>query len=460
MEFIQADALARYYRQRDFDVFFATGTDEHGGKNAESAKRLGIPVQQYVDDLHLHYRDFCRQLNVSYDGFTRTTEANHVKRAQEIWRALGKYIYKDEYEGFYDQKEEEFITEDEAAKLARHNPDRYQRLKRVKEENYFFRLSKFNRPVLEAIKDGQMEIVPRKRRHEVLAVLENGLVDISISRPKSKLDWGIAVPGDKNHVMYVWFEALMNYITVLGYPTGKNFAKFWPADVHILGKDVSRFHAIIWPAMLLGLGLELPRRLYVHGFITIEGQKMSKSVGNVVSPLEVVKEYGSDALRYYLLRHIPAYDDGDFSWRKLHDAYNGELGNELGNLVSRLAAMIIKFQDGLIGAVPDSKHDISPYEDAMAAFRFDKALDYVFNLIKGLNQYIETEKPWQLTDDPEHLQEVLAYTVSTILQVADLLFPFIPEAAEKIIATFGADRIGELPPPLFERKEKLISSDV
>jgi methionyl-tRNA synthetase len=302
-------------------------------------------------------------------------------------------------------------------------------------------------------------IIPETKRNEILHVIREGLEDISISRPQNKISWGIPVPNDPTQVMYVWFEALMNYITVLGYPESEDFKNFWPANFQVIGKDIIRFHAAIWPAMLLGLGLPLPKALYVHGFIDINGQKMSKSLGNFVSPYEVLDKYPRDAFRYFLLRHIPSNSDGDFSWEKLESAYNNELADQLGNAVSRTAAMITKYQNGIIGEIPAPEHDTGPYEQALNACRFDRALDVVWEQVRGINQYIEETKPWELAknNDEDHMREVLAYMVSSLLEIAQLLIPFMPETAEKIKGVFGSGVLNPLPGPMFPKHEKIDS---
>jgi methionyl-tRNA synthetase len=334
-------------------------------------------------------------------------------------------------------------------------PDHPQTYQKLEEENYFFKLSKYTEQVKHAIESDQFHIVPKTRKHEILAVIHEGLEDISISRPKDKLSWGIPVPGDKTQVMYVWFEALMNYITVLGYPEHEDFKKFWPANVQVIGKDIIRFHAAIWPAMLLSLGLPLPKQLYVHGFVTLNGEKMSKSVGNVVAPKEIIDKYGTDAFRYYFLRHIPSYEDGDFSWEKFEAAYNNELANELGNAVQRTAAMIMKYQNGLIGDTPPAQHDSEPVIEAIGHCRFDRALDEIWGQVRGLNQYIDETKPWEVakTDDKDHLREILAYQASCLLEIADLLEPFIPDTAVKIRNVFDAGVIRPTSETLFPKHE-------
>jgi methionyl-tRNA synthetase len=247
------------------------------------------------------------------------------------------------------------------------------------------------------------------------------------------------VPGDKTQVMYVWFEALLNYLTVLGYPEHQDFADFWPADVQVVGKGILRFHAAIWPGILLALGLPLPKKLYVHGYITVGGRKMGKSLGNAIPPHEVIDRYGADAFRYYFLRHVPSYDDGDFTWEMFDAAYNNELANELGNAAQRTAAMIMKYQGGVIGPVPEAEHDMGAYSEAIVLCKFDRALDSVWEQVRGLNQFIDTEKPWVIakSDDPDHLSEVLAAFVGDLLEIAQMLEPFLPTTAGKIQAIFA-----------------------
>lgn len=461
MEFILADVLARYARQQRKDVLFSTGTDEHGGKIMEKAKSMGLTPEHYANQISVAFEDLCTALDVKYDRFIRTTSKQHTDSVKVIWKQLEKYMYKSTYVGMYDQKEEEFITEERAREIRETDPERYGRLQKTEEENYFFKLSVFNDQIKEAIESNKFRILPETRKHEVLALLERGLDDISVSRPKTKIAWGIPVPGDSKQTIYVWFEALMNYITVLGYPKGKDFAKYWPADTQVIGKDIIRFHAAIWPAMLLALDLPLPTDLYVHGFININERKMSKSVGNVVSPLEIVAEYGSDALRYYVLRYIPSYDDGDFSWQKFEGAYNGELANGLGNLVQRLASMINRYQEGVIGDIPDGEHDIGPYEEALSLYRFDKALDYVFGLIRGLNQYIDEEQPWKVakSKDKEHLKSILAYSVGSLLQIGQLLAPFLPRSAKIIDDIFSSGVVKNYNGTLFPKKDIYTKTD-
>lgn len=455
MELVQADVLARYARQQGKPVIFSTGTDEHGGKIAEKAAENKVTPQAYADGVSQRFRELGTLLNISNDKFIRTTDKGHEQRAELIWKNLSKDIYKGSYEGWYCTGDEAFFTE---AVVKENNgvcPNHNRPYEKLKEENYFFKLSAYAPQIQKAIESEALRVVPATRKHEILSVIKAGLEDISISRPKDKIAWGVPVPGDDTQVMYVWFEALMNYITVLGYPEYEEFKKFWPANVQVIGKDILRFHAAIWPGMLLGLGLPLPKQLYVHGFITSEGKKMSKTLGNVVHPKDIVDKYGTDVFRYFFLRHIPSYEDGDFSWQRLEAAYNNELANELGNTVQRTAAMITKYQDGLVGEIPPPEHDIGPYLEAMENCKFDRALDSVWEQIRGLNQYIDEEKPWELAKakEEEHVQEVLAYQTSALLQIAELLVPFMPETAGKIQAVFKEGVVRPTKGTLFPKHE-------
>lgn len=455
LEFVMADVLARAARKQGKPTIFTTGSDEHGQKIADKAAELKLTPKALADQQSQKFRDLAKTLNISNDRFIRTTDAGHEQRAAIIWKQLEKDIYKSNYIGLYCTGCEEYVTE-AVAKLNNGScPQHKKPYERIEEENYFFKLSNYSDQIRAAIQAGTFEVIPQTRRNEILNVIIEGLDDISISRPVSKLTWGIPVPGDKTQVMYVWFEALLNYITVLGYPEHEDFKKFWPANVQVIGKDILRFHAAIWPGILLGLGLPLPEKLFVHGFVNIGNTKMSKSLGNVVSPDEIVKKYSTDVFRYYMLRHIPSYDDGDFSWDQLAAVYNNELANELGNAVQRTAAMVTQYQDGIIGEVPPANHDNAAYWSAIEACKFDRALDDVWEQVRGLNQYIEQEKPWSIakTNDKEHLQEVLAYQVSCLIEIADLLEPFMPETAASIKHVFEEGVIRPIKGTLFPRHE-------
>lgn len=454
-ELIAADVLARYARKTGKKTILSTGTDEHGGKVQEKAEEVGKPVKEYADIVSQKWRELGPLVNMSNDRFIRTTDEGHEQRAALIWKALEKNIYKGKYRGWYCTGCEAFVSEADAKANEGICPIHNRPYEQIEEENYFFRLSDFTGRILEAIESGAFKIVPDTKRNEILYILKEGLEDISVSRPKEKISWGIPVPGDSTQVMYVWFEALMNYITVLGYPEHNDFKEFWPADVQVIGKDITRFHAAIWPAMLLGLEIDLPKSLYIHGFININGTKVSKSLGNVIHPKEVIDKHGVDALRYYVLRHTPSYGDGDFTWDKFEASYNNELANELGNAVQRTLAMIIKYQNGLIGDIPGSEHDTAQYHQAISEYRLDRALEEVWEQVRGLNQYIDEQKPWLVAKNKEqdHLKEILAYMTSCLLEIADLLEPFLPETSKKINYIFESGIIKQPETSLFPKDE-------
>lgn len=456
LEFIYADVLARVARSKQTPTIFATGTDEHGGKIADKAQELGITPKKLADKNSQKFKDLQKALDISVDRFTRTTDESHQQRAQLVWQNLKDDIYKGSYEGWYCVGHEEYYTDqfvkDNGGICADHNKPYI----RLKEENYFFNLSKYTDQIRQAIISDEFKVVPKSRRNEILHLLSEGLDDISISRPKDKISsWGVPVPGDDTQVMYVWFDALLNYITVLGYPEHKDFKAYWPANVQIIGKDILRFHAATWPGILLGLGLPLPKQLYVHGFITVDGKKMSKSLGNSVFPNEILSKYSSDVYRYYFLRHIPSYDDGDFSWARIEEVYNTELANELGNAVQRTVAMINRYEDGVFGRMPEVGYDTSTYHQALEDCRFDKALEEIWERVKGLNKYIEEHKPWEIakTEDKAHLRSVLAYQAAYLLVIADLLDPFMPQTAAKIKYIFNKGVIRPIEGTLFPRSD-------
>lgn len=455
-ELLAADVLARYARQQGKKTLLSTGTDEHGGKVQEKAEELGKPTKEYADLMSTKWRELGPLVNMSNDRFIRTTDPGHEQRAALIWKALKDDIYKSKYTGWYCTGCEAFVTESIAKENNGVCPAHNRPYEKIEEENYFFKLSKYQNEIAEKINSDTFKIIPNTRKNEILQILNEGLDDISISRPKEKISWGIPVPGDANQVMYVWFEALMNYITVLGYPEHEDFRDFWPADVHVIGKDISRFHALIWPGMLMGLGIELPKTLYIHGFININGQKISKSIGNVIHPKDIIDKHGVDALRYFILRHTPSYDDGDFTWEKFESSYNNELANDLGNAVQRTAAMIKKYQKGVIGDIPPAEHDAAAYREALDTCRFDRALEEVWEQVRGLNQYIDEEKPWVIAkgNDEEHLKEVLAYMASCLLEIADLLVPFLPESSKKIKEIFESGVVNDFS-PLFPKEQSV-----
>lgn len=443
LDYLIADIWARYQKQNGKAVRFQVGTDEHGNKIAAKASELGMAPQEYADTAYVNFEQLIKKVGADFTDFIRTTEPHHIGAVQYIWQKLDPYIYKSNYEGWYCQGCEAFVTDKEAAANNGVCPDHQQTYQRLSEENYYLKTSAFTDKIKAAIASGRLQIVPAFREREFLELIRDGLQDVSISRPKKSLSWGVPVPGDPDQVMYVWLDALANYITVLGYPDKAGWQDYWPADVQVIGKDILRFHAGIWPAMLLGLELPLPKKLLVHGFVNVGGAKMSKTVGNVVDPNEVIDSYGLDAFRYFFARHISTFDDSDFTWEKFETAYNTELANDLGNLVQRVASMVTRYQAGVIGDVKQGEHDMQPYRQAMESLNFNKALDEVWVTVRALNQYLENVKPWELakkkdTDNEAeaHLADVLAYASNTLLQIADLLVPFLPNTASSIHATF------------------------
>lgn len=443
LDYLLADVWTRYQKQNGHDVRFQVGTDEHGNKIAAKAQEMNLDPKAYTDQMYGNFEALMKKVGAEYTDFVRTTDDHHVAAVQWIWQKLAPYIYKGSYEGWYCVGHEAFFTDKEVEATNGVCPDHQKPYEKVSEENYYLKTSAFTDQIREAIEKGKMQIVPEFRKNEFLELVKNGLKDVSISRPRKNLSWGVPVPNDPDQVMYVWIDALANYITVLGYPDRDGWQEYWPADVQVIGKDILRFHAGIWPAMLLGLDLPLPKKLLVHGFVNVGGAKMSKTVGNVVDPNEVIDNYGVDAFRYFFARHIPTQDDGDFTWEKFETAYNTELGNDLGNVVQRVASMITRYQAGVIGDAPQSEHDMKPYRDAMVSLNFDIALDEIWKMVRSLNQYLENVKPWEIAKqrekDPEaeaHLSEVLAQCVGDLLQIGDMLVPFMPHTADVIHKMF------------------------
>src|SRR3989344_258061 len=439
LEIVQADVIARWHRQKGEDVFFLTGTDEHGIKVARTAAEAGVPPQEFTDHISSRFRELMRALRISNDDFIRTTDQErHWPAVREVWKKLQENmdLEKKAYEGLYCSGCEAFITEKELVegKCSIHKKEP----EKIAEENWFFHLHKYTFPLKEKIEKGELQIVPETKKKEVLQFIESEPILISVSRPKEKLQWGIPVPGDDTQVVYVWLEALVNYISALGYPDGQKFKKYWPANIHIIGKDILRFHAVIWPAILRALKIDLPKTIFVHGFITVEWQKMSKSLGNVVDPFALIEKYGTDAVRYYLLREIPPFEDGDFTEEKFKERYNSDLANGLGNLVSRVLSLAqrnnsLKPPYSLKGADQEftkffrerKNHFVEDYLDN---FRFSEALEAIWYAISWCDKYIEYEKPWA---SPK--PEVIGNLLFALGEIANLLKPFLPETSEKIL---------------------------
>ncbi|MFH0819118.1 MAG: methionine--tRNA ligase [Patescibacteria group bacterium] len=454
LEAIQTDVLARYHRLIGDNTYFLTGTDENSLKNVQAAEKEKISPQELCDKYADNFKDLKEILTLSNDDFIRTTEPRHKEGAQKFWQACkSEDIYKKKYEGHYCVGCETFYTpKDLIDGLC---PEHKTKPEIIKEENYFFRLSAYQNKLIRLIESGELDIVPKERKNEILSFINSGLEDISISRSvKRAKNWGIPVPGDDKQIMYVWFDALSNYITAVGYANDpEKFKKYWPADLHVIGKGIIRFHAVYWPAMLLSAGLSLPRRIFVHGYITSEGQKMSKSLGNVVDPLEIAEDYGTDALRYFLLREIPPTGDGDFSMKRFVDRYNADLANDLGNLVSRVSNMIERYFKGVLPSVEvENEYDLEKVNILISQFRFNEALEYIWQIIRTANKYVEEEKPWELYNikNIDKLAKVLTKLLVTIKDISLILEPFLPETAEEIQDHFNQKIIAKSE-PLFPR---------
>jgi len=451
LEIIQADVLARWNKLKGKDVFFLTGTDEHGVKNYQTARKEGLATQEFVDKNSEEFRKLKKILNISNNYFIRTTDKRvHWPGVIKLWNILYERgdIYKKKYIGHYCSGCERFITEKELANEKCPNHPNI-KIEHISEENYFFKLSKYSDKIRGLIEKDKLKISPKNWKKDFLSLIKDGLRDISFSRDKKHLPWGVPVPGDNNQVMYVWCDALTNYLTGIGYPNTK-YKKFWPADVHVVGKDMLRFHAGIWPGMLLSAGLPLPKEIIVHGFLTVNGQKISKSLGNVISPSHLAEKYSADALRYFLLRNIPFGEDGDFSEKVLVERHNNELANKLGNLVSRVTGLIEKYGVEKTENKLLKKLNFKKIENLVENYEFDKALNEIFAFIDICNEYIQDKKPWE-TKDKKILYELL----DSIKAIAILLWPFIPSTSEKIAKNLGFEiRFENIKKPLNIKKIK------
>lgn len=449
LELVQADALARIHRQLGDDVFFLTGVDENSLKNVQAAEKAGIETRKFVDQNSQRFVDLTKALNISNEDFIRTTSKKHFVGSQKLWSASNQDdIYKKSYKGLYCVGCEQFYTEKEL--VDGKCPEHLKEPEVVEEENYFFKLSNYQDRLEKLISSDEYKIVPETRKNEVLSFIRSGLEDFSISRSQARArNWGVPVPGDESQVMYVWYDALSNYITGLDYDSeGRRFKKYWPADVHAIGKGIIRFHAIYWPAMLMSANLSLPKTLFVHEYINVDGTKMSKSLGNVVDPFLVIEKYGAEATRYYLLRHINPFRDGDFSDQKFVEAYNADLANGLGNLVSRVSGLIeqndLKIDWKKVSqAKKDTQVNIKKEFNQIDEFRFDEQLKFIWSLISKVDGDISENKPWELAKNgqADRLSEVLTNAVADILLVGEMLIPYLPETAEKIQKIFEAKKI-------------------
>jgi len=438
---IIADILARWHKILGEEVFFLTGTDEHGLKIQQSAEKAKKNPKKFVDEISEEFKKTWKNLDIDYDNFLRTTDPEHVRAVQKVLSELHdkKLIYKGKYEASYCIGCEQYKTKneiDDKGCCTLHKTPVIMK----KEEAYLFRMSKFQKDLLKVIEKNAFEIIPKERKNEIAYFLkENKLQDISISRPKSEVEWGIELPFDSEQTCYVWIDAFMNYLTGLGYPSSEKFKRYWPADVQLMSKDILRVHATIWPSMLLSLNLKLPKKLFIHGYFTINGEKMSKSLGNFIDPNKLVRQYSSDIVRYFIIRHIPLGHDGDFSESALKDRHNNELANKLGNLVSRISGMCKgKIPESSIDEELISKLKLTEIVAHMNNIELDKALSEIFAFIDSCNEYVQQKQPWTLSGKEK--EKILYSLADSIRVISILLYPFMPSTSEKINSQFEFEK--------------------
>lgn len=444
---ILADVLARFHRTAQEDVFFLTGLDEHGQKVLQAAKQRNLSPQQHCDDLAPRFLELWKKLAIGYSDFVRTTEDRHKKIVQKILQEVYDKgdIYPDEYEGWYSVAEERFITDKEK------DSGQFRDVKQLKEKNYFFKMSKYQQKLIDYIKSHPKFIQPEHRRNEVLGFLQQPLGDLCISRPKSRMDWGIEIPFDKDYVTYVWFDALINYISIPGYGSDeKKFKTWWPADVHLIGKDILTTHAVYWPTMLFSIGIDLPETIFAHGWWLTGDAKMSKSLGNVVNPLDLIEQYGVDAVRYYLMREMVLGQDANFTVDSFIKRFNSDLANDFGNLLNRVSGLINKNFDGNIpqeGKLTDAEKSVVDlagklHEQVRAqviAYRVQDAIEEILKLVRLVNGYIEKQAPWKVAKENLNRAGTILYTAAEALRISAIsLSPVMPEKTAVVLDILSA----------------------
>ncbi|MCJ7805319.1 methionine--tRNA ligase [Patescibacteria group bacterium] len=449
LEFVQTDTIARYHKLLGKDTLSLSGGDENAVKNVQAAEEEGVPIQEFVDRNTEAFRKLAIAMNAEFGVWQKGSDkTHHYSSVQKLWKLCEKDIYKKTYEGLYCVGCEAFYTPDELDENGECFEHPGKKLEKVAEENYFFKLSKYQDQLIKLVESDELKIVPETRKNEVLAFLKEPLQDISISRTNDRAkNWGVPVPGDPNQKIYVWFDALNIYQSGIGFGWDEEkYNKYWPADVHVIGKGITRFHAIYWPAFLLSAKLKLPKALFVHGYLTVNGQKISKTLGNVIDPFGIIEKYGVDALRYYLLAKVSPFADGDFSEEKLKETYNADLANGIGNLVARVAKLCEKDDFRFDESIHRSLN--KDVEKHMQEFRFDGALESIWKKVSELDKYINDQKPWEQTG--ENLKKTLESAVSAIRSIADCLVSFLPQTAEKIEKQFAGPKI-KSEAPLFPR---------
>lgn len=466
LELLYTDIMARYQRLLGKDVYFLTGTDEHGQKMLKTARESGREVAEFAAEKSAQFLKLADEWDITNNDFIRTTEKRHEERAQKFWEAslANGDIYKKSYSGLYCVGCESFKTEKDLVEGK--CPDHMKEPELLTEENYFFRLSKYQEPLEFLFENRKDFVFPESRYNEMYNILKNGLEDISISRAKEKLPWGIPVPGDNDQVMYVWFDALTNYITALGWGSDNEelFNKYWPADAHVIGKEINRFHSLLWPAMLMSVGIELPKMIAVHGWMTADGQKMSKTLGNVIDPLVLSQKYPLEAVRYFLAREIPFDNDGDYTEEKFRERYNADLANGIGNFTSRVLTMIEKYSDNAIPAVREVdadllkyvKEEIWPvYLSSMEKWDFVHALEIINKLVASCDQKISDKQPWAMAKEgkKDEVENLLYHLAEILRQLAVMIWPIMPQTAEKIWEGLGLNVADELVKPLGELQQ-------